>query len=53
MGQKIHPYGYRLGVITDHNARQTLELVDRAYLIYEGKVLREGQNGHGLDRRYR
>lgn len=29
-------------LITDHNARQTLELVDRAYLIYEGKVLREG-----------
>ena len=29
-------------LITYHNARQTLELVDRAYLIYEGKVLREG-----------
>jgi lipopolysaccharide export system ATP-binding protein len=29
-------------LITDHNARQTLELVDRAYLIFEGKVLREG-----------
>ncbi|MDF1861676.1 MAG: LPS export ABC transporter ATP-binding protein [Verrucomicrobiales bacterium] len=29
-------------LITDHNARQTLELVDRAYLIYEGSVLREG-----------
>lgn len=29
-------------LITDHNARQTLELVDRAYLIYEGRVLREG-----------
>ncbi|MEM7698712.1 MAG: LPS export ABC transporter ATP-binding protein [Verrucomicrobiota bacterium] len=29
-------------LITDHNARQTLELVDRAYLIYEGRVLRNG-----------
>ena len=29
-------------LLTDHNARQTLELVDRAYLIYEGRVLREG-----------
>ena len=29
-------------LITDHNARQTLELVDRAYLIFEGQVLREG-----------
>jgi len=29
-------------LITDHNARQTLELVDRACLIYEGRVLREG-----------
>ena len=29
-------------IITDHNARAMLELVDRAYLIYEGKVLREG-----------
>ncbi|MAS93670.1 MAG: LPS export ABC transporter ATP-binding protein [Verrucomicrobiales bacterium] len=29
-------------LITDHSAKETLELVDRAYLIYEGKVLREG-----------
>lgn len=29
-------------LITDHNARETLDLVDRAYLICEGKVLREG-----------
>ncbi|MCK5924178.1 MAG: ATP-binding cassette domain-containing protein, partial [Methylococcales bacterium] len=29
-------------LITDHNTRQTLELVDRAYLIFEGQVLREG-----------
>jgi len=29
-------------IITDHNVRETLSVVDRAYLIYEGKVLREG-----------
>jgi lipopolysaccharide export system ATP-binding protein len=29
-------------LITDHNARETLDLVDRAYLICEGRVLREG-----------
>ena len=32
-----------LGIlITDHNVRETLAVVDRAYLIYEGTVLREG-----------
>ena len=32
-----------LGIlITDHNVRETLSIVDRAYLIYEGQVLREG-----------
>jgi lipopolysaccharide export system ATP-binding protein len=32
-----------LGIlITDHSVRETLSIVDRAYLIYEGKVLREG-----------
>ncbi|MCO5044772.1 MAG: LPS export ABC transporter ATP-binding protein [Verrucomicrobia bacterium] len=32
-----------LGIlITDHNVRETLAVVDRAYLIAEGKVLREG-----------
>ncbi len=32
-----------LGIlITDHNVRETLTIVDRAYLICEGKVLREG-----------
>lgn len=29
-------------IITDHNVRETLAVVDRAYLICEGKVLREG-----------
>jgi len=32
-----------LGIlITDHNVRETLKLVDRAYLIHHGEVLREG-----------
>lgn len=30
--------------ITDHNVRETLSVVDRAYLFYEGKVLREGKS---------
>lgn len=29
-------------LVTDHNVRETLTIVDRAYLICEGKVLREG-----------
>ena len=29
-------------VITDHNVRETLAVVDRAYLLYDGKVLCEG-----------
>ena len=32
-----------LGIlITDHNVRETLKLVDRAYLIHQGKVLCHG-----------
>jgi len=32
-----------LGIlITDHNVRETLKLVDRAYLIYQGRVVYEG-----------
>ena len=29
-------------LITDHNVRDTLEIVDRAYIIHEGHVLMEG-----------
>jgi lipopolysaccharide export system ATP-binding protein len=33
----------RIGVlITDHNVRETLNITDRAYIISEGKILREG-----------
>ena len=29
-------------IITDHNVRETLSIVDRAYLLYDGKVVRDG-----------
>lgn len=33
----------RIGVlITDHNVRETLEIVDRAYIMHDGQVLMEG-----------
>lgn len=31
-------------LITDHNVRDSLDIVDRAYVIYEGKVLIEGSS---------
>ncbi|HQT67435.1 MAG: LPS export ABC transporter ATP-binding protein [Rhodospirillales bacterium 20-60-12] len=33
-----------LGVlITDHNVRETLEIIDRAYILHDGQVLMEGK----------
>ncbi|MGI9522739.1 MAG: LPS export ABC transporter ATP-binding protein [Hyphomicrobiaceae bacterium] len=29
-------------LITDHNVRETLDLIDRAYIIYDGSVLTQG-----------
>jgi lipopolysaccharide export system ATP-binding protein len=29
-------------LVTDHNVRETLEIVDRAYIMYEGRVLTHG-----------
>jgi len=29
-------------LITDHNVRETLEIIDRAYIMHEGRVLMEG-----------
>ena len=29
-------------LLTDHNVRETLRAVDRAYLLYEGHVLAHG-----------
>ena len=31
-------------VITDHNVRETLSVVNRAYLVYDGRLLREGSS---------
>ncbi len=33
-------------VITDHNVRETLRVVDRAYLIREGRVFKEGTSAN-------
>ncbi len=39
----IHLRDRNIGIlITDHNVRDTLNIVDRAYVIYDGKVLLEG-----------
>ena len=33
----------KIGVlITDHNVRETLNITDRAYIISEGRILRDG-----------
>lgn len=29
-------------LITDHNVHETLSITDRAYLLYEGKILKSG-----------
>jgi lipopolysaccharide export system ATP-binding protein len=29
-------------LITDHNVRETLEIIDRAYIIHDGEVMKEG-----------
>ena len=29
-------------LITDHNVRETLSITDRAYLLYEGNILKSG-----------
>ena len=36
-------YGISL-LITDHNVRETLQIVDRAYLLLEGRVVLEGES---------
>jgi len=32
-------------LITDHNVRETLDIVDRAYILHDGRVLMEGEPG--------
>ena len=40
----LHLKDRGIGVlITDHNVRETLEIVDRAYIIHDGHVLMEGK----------
>jgi lipopolysaccharide export system ATP-binding protein len=29
-------------LVTDHNVRETLSIVDRAYLMYEGRIMLSG-----------
>ncbi|MBT5187774.1 MAG: LPS export ABC transporter ATP-binding protein, partial [Kordiimonadaceae bacterium] len=29
-------------LITDHNVRETLDIIDRAYIIHDGQVLMSG-----------
>jgi len=42
--------GQGIGVlITDHNVRETLPIIDRAYLIYDGRILVEGDAQHLLE----
>lgn len=36
-------------LITDHNVRETLKIIDRAYILYQGKVLLEGDAKALLD----
>lgn len=36
-------------LITDHNVRETLQITDRAYIIYEGKILLEGPPDRLMD----
>ncbi len=31
-------------IVTDHNVRETLSIVDRAYLVYDGRILCEGSS---------
>ena len=40
-------------LITDHNVRETLDIVDRAYILHEGQVLMEGAPGRDRRRRRR
>lgn len=36
-------------LITDHNVRETLDVIDRAYIIYDGRVLMEGEPSEIVD----
>ncbi len=36
-------------IITDHNVRETLNVVDRAYMVYNGRLLKEGATAELVD----
>ena len=36
-------------LITDHNVRETLRIVDHAYLLYEGEILSQGSRQHLIE----
>ena len=36
-------------LITDHNVRETLPIIDRSYLIFEGRILKEGTSKELID----
>ena len=36
-------------IITDHNVRETLSVVDRAYMVYDGRLLKEGRTSELVD----
>ena len=36
-------------LITDHNVHETLSITDRAYLLFEGKILKEGTSAFLAD----
>ena len=40
-------------LITDHNVQETLHITDRAYLLFEGKILKEGKCRRTGGRRHR
>ena len=49
MGRKVHPYGFRLGVIRDWKARWYAEGEDYANLLHEDRRIRRlihGAVGH-------
>jgi lipopolysaccharide export system ATP-binding protein len=46
----VHLKDRGIGVlITDHNVRETLDVIDRAYIIYDGRVLMEGEPSEIVD----
>src|SRR5512134_2069731 len=46
----VHLKDRGIGVlITDHNVRETLDVIDRAYIIYDGRVLTEGKPSEIVD----